>query len=75
MALFEIVTSHVGESYVRVYCWERSEDMARARFAKTYGRNYTIQSVTELFSESDEPFISYLSDSGFKMDSASKVEP
>lgn len=64
MKLFEILTTSVGESYVRSYAWCETAQQAVEMFdaAKT---GYQIAEVTELFDALRGPFISRPSDSGF----------
>ena len=68
LRLFEIVTSHIGESYVRSYAWCHDETEARAMFkAADLNEKYQIKSIRCLFSGQADPFVTVPSDDGFEM--------
>jgi hypothetical protein len=64
-SLYEIVTSHVGESYVRAYCWADSENEARLMFVAKNDPKYTIKYVARLFDADSLAFCTHASDEGF----------
>ena len=64
MKLFEIVTTSLGESYVRSYSWAESEADARAAFARL-GSGYEIAEVGEVLTAESGECVFLPSDSGF----------
>ena len=72
LTLYEIVTTALGESYVRSYAWCRSEAEAREMFA-ALASGYEIHSVHEHFSVHSRPFITKPSDSGFDEEQIEKA--
>lgn len=76
MNLYEVRNGYIGESYVRVYIWCRSEaeavEMARSQFAaeRTYldEPEYSERLTAHLLFSSDAaPFVTEPSDSGLDM--------
>ena len=68
LALFEIVTSHIGESYVRSYAWCDDETEARTMFeAADVGGAYQIKSIRRLFPAWSDKFVTVPSDEGFEL--------
>lgn len=65
--LYEIVTGAMGESYVRAYVWCDSEEKAIEMF-KAKHPSSIIASVRFLLASWGMPFVTDLSDSGFKID-------
>ena len=65
--LFEILTGFYGRSYERSYAWENSDVEARRKFEQKYP-NRKIQRIRRLFSESESPFCTSLSEDGFIFD-------
>ena len=63
MKLFEIVTTLVGESYVRSYAWAESVEDAERMFRDSddFAPGFTI---VECLSGDEPPFITALSDDG-----------
>ncbi|MBI4738995.1 hypothetical protein HY772_05555 [Candidatus Woesearchaeota archaeon] len=64
MNLYEIRNGSVGESYVRVYCWAKSEEQALELGRKKFVGSSELD-IKLLFSESDDEFCTEPSDSGF----------
>ncbi len=69
-SLFEIITGHIGESYVRSYAWAHCEEDAREMFAKIRNQDgkYTVVKVRKLFDDDGDEFITNASDDGFDAD-------
>jgi hypothetical protein len=64
MRLFEIVTTSLGESFVRSYAWCRSVGEAEKMFSDL-NSGYEIAEVRECFKSSDTAFITNPNDNGF----------
>lgn len=67
MNLYEMVTTHLGESYVRCYCWAPSIERAHEMFRTMIDPKYSLHpnGVRLLFSADAEEFITPPDDSGF----------
>lgn len=64
LALYEIVTSSIGESYVRSYAWAASEEQARELFV-SLNPKYEARHVRRLFGAGDPPFATAATDHGW----------
>lgn len=65
MKLFEFLTGWIGESYERLYVWAHDESEAR-RLAEPNLKGHEVITVLLLLKNTDEPFATLLSDSGWR---------
>lgn len=65
MKLFEITTSHWGNSYERAYVWAKDEQRARDLFARE-NKDRKAHDVRELLDCDDNEMITKLSSDGWE---------
>lgn len=65
MKLYEIVTTRVGESYVRAYAWAPNRDAALLMF-KERNPSYDVKEVRQLIHRDASPFCTKASDEGWE---------
>lgn len=65
MKLFEITTSHWGNSYERAYVWAKDEQRARDLFSKEH-KDRKAHDVRELLDCDDNELVTKLSTDGWE---------